>query len=268
MDLNDDDDLIEEMDVDDEFDVATALLGDYADEGNGADVDAEREGGGNADIRSRSKEGHDDLGTFGGVHLDGGDTVVIKSKVVSLSKPHPDIDPRDELFFIADCGIAWQMEELSIISFNSQRFHAVAYSPESMMNAQGSLAFCAIQGGPPGDSILRVTKEMRDPRKRKLSERATVEHATFLADGLAIMEPKSFLDNTARTFLQQVDSMVQQIPAYSLFRYDRDKFLSSFSMVIDGVRTAAGPWENGIEWSGDDTRVGKKYEVDPHTLPQ
>ena len=87
-------------------------------------------------------------------------------------------------------------------------------------------------------------------------------------DGGKIMEPVTHLNHFSRNIVSLVMHIVQQYDPRSLLRFDRDRLLSSFSCAINGVRTAAGPWQHGPGWSGDDVKIGTEYMQDLSTLPE
>lgn len=97
-----------------------------------------------------------------------------------LSKPHPDVE--DELFYLLDCGIAWQLEEFSTIYFSGLHFHGgsqptyrsgsrlkpytihyrltlIAYPPAKLLDGNDDIAFAAL----PKSKTLVIGLDMRNP---------------------------------------------------------------------------------------------------------
>ncbi|KAK0226820.1 hypothetical protein EDD85DRAFT_795140 [Armillaria nabsnona] len=50
--------------------------------------------------------------------------------------------------------------------------------------------------------------------------------------------------------------------------FDKDKLTDAFSVVIDGKRIGAKCWESGPGWVGDNTHIGKEYEVNLTAMPE
>ncbi|KAF6764363.1 hypothetical protein DFP72DRAFT_1059348 [Ephemerocybe angulata] len=206
------------------------------------------------------------LGTFGSSHPDCGDSAYL---------------------FIMDFGIGIILNEFDTTFFCGLRFHGgtqpryarsrsrrtngcvhvritlIAYGPAGYFDAPASEAFIAV---PSKEGVLKVFRESKDWIQHLPFERSSAAQATYTSDGESIMDPVSNFDYFARNCLQIIANAVEQYPQYRLARVDKDVFLSSLTFVHNGERTAASPWPLGPGWSGDDTKVGNRYDVDPRTL--
>lgn len=80
------------------------------------------------------------------------------------------------------------------------------------------------------------------------------------------MDPQASFDHVVRSIGQVVLDWVRQYPKHRLARVDTPLLISAFSQVVDGVRVGATPWPMGGGWSGNDTKLGTKYQVLPEKM--
>ncbi len=88
-------------------------------------------------------------------------------------------------------------------------------------------------------------------------------------DALSYTDSFTYLNQIARSNSTLVSWFTQQAPAHIRFRFDRTKFLESFSAIVDGKRISAMDWEQGPGRTGSDVEIGKEYpEPDADLSPQ
>ncbi|KAL0957420.1 hypothetical protein HGRIS_001219 [Hohenbuehelia grisea] len=247
---------------------------------------------------------HEAQGQFSDLHCDVADTPVTNTVLFNISKPHPDIDPQDDLFYLPEFGVAWEMAEFTAISFSGLFWHSgrlpgycsprtsdevfyrlalVMYPKEALLCGTSSVAFAALPGYKSKDipemrkgqdqhrdqqPLIRIPFELRDPRNWGLPTREACNQATYIADGLAIMPPMSYLNMISRCFALLIASIISQSPPDRLLRFNRQQFLSSFSMNIDGERIQAEDHELAPGWNDEDTAPGSIYTDIPTDLKQ
>jgi hypothetical protein len=80
------------------------------------------------------------------------------------------------------------------------------------------------------------------------------------------MAPEIHFQHVVQSFAQQMAYFICQLPPQYLARFDRDKFFSSFSMVVDNIRVPLqmSPYHPG--WSGNVTTLGTIYMQDFNTM--
>ncbi|KAL0570958.1 hypothetical protein V5O48_010998 [Marasmius crinis-equi] len=223
------------------------------------------------------------LGKFGSNHADHGDSPAGPTACINLTRPHPDVD--QEWFYVFDLGIAWQLEELCTIYFSGLHYHSgcetryrtndraqrkdlrpyhrltlIMYPSTGELEGTSATALAAL----PLDTrnrLLTVAVEMRNSSEsHHPSNSSSCNSASYIADGLSLQEPRSYLNHTARDILSLAIWLVNQAPPEAALRIDRDKFLESFSMRIDDERIAAKQWQLGPGWFGKDVEIGRRYE--------
>ena len=69
-----------------------------------------------------------------------------------------------------------------------------------------------------------------------------IEPATFVRDGMAIMEAQSIFLFTVRTIIMIIIWCLAQLPAAWKVDVDVDQIIRSITMERDGLRVDAGPW--------------------------
>ncbi|KAL0565913.1 hypothetical protein V5O48_016103 [Marasmius crinis-equi] len=231
------------------------------------------------------------LGKFGSNHADHGDSPAGPTACLNLTRPHPDVE--QEWFYIFDLGVGWKLEELTTIYFSGLHYHSgceTRYRTDDpalrqdhrpyhrltliMYPSMGELdgTSATALGALPVDTrnrLLTIGVEMRNTSEsRHLPPSSSCGSATYIADGLSLMEPRSYLNHTARDLLSLGVWLINQAPPEASLRIDKNKFLESISMKIDNRRVAASPWPLGPGWSGDDVMEGKEYEPLPADVTQ
>ncbi|KAF6746511.1 hypothetical protein DFP72DRAFT_1076355 [Ephemerocybe angulata] len=223
------------------------------------------------------------LGTFGGAHVDSGDSAGCVTAMTCLTPPHPDVD--EDVFFVQDFGIAIILEELSTVYFCGLHFHGgsqpryvsglrkdrtlyirltlIAYAPSTFFDTPSSEAFVAV---PSKEKVAKIFSEMKDWCSQLPFQRDPSAQATYTTDGEASMELGMSFNHFARSLLQWNAYAISQFTRRKLPRINRDKFLSCLSFVENGRREEASKWDMGPGWSEEDTKTGTEYEQDLDTL--
>ncbi|KAJ3710315.1 hypothetical protein C8R42DRAFT_729458 [Lentinula raphanica] len=222
-----------------------------------------------------------DIGQFGGPHLDGGDHEGIPTAMKVLTRGNQHIEA--EYFTIFDLGLSWELEEFATIYFSGLHYHSGAaavpkatFDPQEMVYTRSTLIMYPSAHEIEGDSqvalgfipkdtmggLLTLNKEMRDFDSHAYDTNGISAYANYIADGLGVMDDQSYLDHFSRNMLMFMLYMARQAPREGLLRIDTGRFLSSFTMRSGQERIEASPWERGPGWTGEDTRVGKKYAED------
>ncbi|KAJ3504415.1 hypothetical protein NLJ89_g7946 [Agrocybe chaxingu] len=232
------------------------------------------------DPNAANATGIDALGHFGGVHIDAGDSSVPPTAMTVLTEPHEDVE--DEYFHLIDLGLSWRLEEYSTLYFSGLHFHGGSQplykTPRSNPSTPGlRLTLIGYAGGDGTDGknaialgsdeagqLVTLPIESRNPKTAYvLGQHAVCTQATFLTDGLSIFEATSQLRFLSRSMLLWAFRFVSQVHPALLTRIDREKFLSSFSCVVNNRRIAASDWELGPGWTGEDVQLS---ELPPSTL--
>ncbi|THU89612.1 hypothetical protein K435DRAFT_865130 [Dendrothele bispora CBS 962.96] len=208
--------------------------------------------------RRKNNGGIQGLGKFGSNHADHGDSPVAPTAITSLTRPHDDVKP--ELFYLYDFGICWKLEEFSTVFFSGLHYHSgcqaefndirtnesiyyrltfILYPSEIELNGEWSVPIAALPKAP-RHNVLALGIEGRNHASYAYDNRVCCNPATYIADGLGVMEEKSYLNHISRTLLQHIVGLVAQAP-------------------IGSERVQASQWDEGPGWVGEDTRAGKQY---------
>ncbi|PPQ86374.1 hypothetical protein CVT25_002452 [Psilocybe cyanescens] len=208
------------------------------------------------------------LGKFGEPHVDASDSSGIPTCMQILSKFNPNVSP--EYFHILCCGIAWLMEEFSVLFFSGLHFHGghppitndlyywltlIGYPPNQIVNGYDAVAFAA--GAKHKPFIVGI--EMRTPISHHLSETGICGQATWAADGGALLSPKAHINQFSRLLLQAITFFACQLPPDMIPRVDKSLAMKIVSVVIDNKRVTADDWDLGPGWTGDDVKIGTNY---------
>ncbi|EAU82155.1 hypothetical protein CC1G_11345 [Coprinopsis cinerea okayama7 len=163
------------------------------------------------------------------------------------------------------------------------RIVAVGYPPMHHLEASSSSALAMVpstkrEGGgeehPKGSKhvtteVLKLFKEMKQFRIPDFPAYRPEAQATYLSQSRAISTAMSYGNHASRSIVTLVSYLISQVDPSLQMRFDRDRLLSSFSWVVPNeemgeaggyVRVCADPWTTGPGWTGDDVRIGKKYE--------
>ncbi|KAF9521659.1 hypothetical protein CPB83DRAFT_900448 [Crepidotus variabilis] len=217
------------------------------------------------------------LGKFGSAHVDGGDHPGCPTAMTILSPECAEVET--EIFFVLDLGLGWFMEEFSTLFFSGLYYHGgcqptykarkrdrknlyyrltlIAYPPNDPLSGTDALAFASL----PNKVVLPIGYELRNPAStHRLNGRVNCTQATYTSDGSAIFEPISSMRHFTGGFSELCVDLVRQMDPCLLVRVDIAKLISSFSYVVEGVRTQAPEWPLAPGWRGEDVRVGKSYD--------
>ncbi|KAJ6522670.1 hypothetical protein DFH09DRAFT_1372644 [Mycena vulgaris] len=211
-------------------------------------------------------ESIEDIGFFGGKHLDKGDEPGGVTAASSLSRLEPGIHPG--VILILELGIALVLRPLIISFFCGLRGHGgttptynprmqltrmnniralmVAYMTSAALGGRGISAFAAL----PENKLLTIGPELRSIHASLPENTSYTEQANYVADGVALMNRRDHVTWSAREGLILLSSVMQQLP-YNV-RIDRKKLLEAISWEADdGSRKNVGDWELGPGYAED-----------------
>ncbi|KAI0039942.1 hypothetical protein FA95DRAFT_1612179 [Auriscalpium vulgare] len=202
------------------------------------------------------------LGVFGAAHRDQHDDPAGLSCMISLSDlPN---GYHSGLFHLLEIGVFVDLSDLKLMYFNGLRRHGgtpprssddtlqpwacryvtINYPPNAILENRAILAIAALR--PPPEGKEDVSKQTQghpvpvdrplftmDPAMRNNPEDPTQQpwshHATFAADGEAIMPRKQHLEFIIRSLYSFCVFILAQVPQITRIRIDRAKFFSAFS---------------------------------------
>ncbi|KAJ7065948.1 hypothetical protein B0H15DRAFT_807641 [Mycena belliarum] len=211
----------------------------------------------------------DEVGPFGGTHLDQGDWIAGQSFLTSLSSLENGSSPGRMV--MVELGIARELLPFTAFYMSGLRGHAgtqpvfddtieasadkpkpalaedirildIGYMSSALMGGEGPVALAASTS----KKLLEVSMEFLNVNAGQPGAAVRTEHANYARDGLSIIPPESlavFLGRQITNLAVQIAS--QTLPELDL-RIARDQMLSSISYKLpDGTRQSLGPWPLG-----------------------
>ncbi|KAL0566026.1 hypothetical protein V5O48_015990 [Marasmius crinis-equi] len=221
------------------------------------DEDGRTKGNGRGQKRRRLNDGNiSALGEFGDNHADTNDDPVPPTALMNLTKAHPDVKFK-ELFFLYEPKVCWVLEP-----------HTSA-----QLRGTDSVALSAL----PKDTVRGINRVNQEMRNGGSSHNEPIVpscvSATFVHDGRSTMEDRSYLNLIPRHLLMADLYAIRQGDPEVAWQIDRDKYLSAFSCLVNGVRTTASPWPLGPGWGppeigvNGDTGSDEEEVIEPDSVP-
>ncbi|KAJ7235814.1 hypothetical protein C8J57DRAFT_1728458 [Mycena rebaudengoi] len=204
----------------------------------------------------------DSLSTFGEIHNDEKDSPA-RLTTMTMCSCLPD-DYTLSKFYIPRLGVVFTLSNFDSLSFcglsyhggspaiapegqsvakNAYRLTFIQYPPERMGDGLGHVVVGALPTA--NDRVLKMSAEMQNVDCESRYFRASSTQANFATDGQVVMNERAHITFMARMFLLLIVFLSNQLALAYDFQIDSDRFLSSFSFLVDGARETIGPWENG-----------------------
>lgn len=202
----------------------------------------------------------EEMGNFGGKHTDKFDSPSSYSSMTVLSDLPPGYDPGR--FHFVDMGFYVILHPFTVMFFSGLHSHGgtpplaptgesipswairlvvIGYPPS--MSTIGDVKYPL--ASLPGGGTLFLTQEMTgiESTSPRLPTAHTV--STMADEGAIIMAPDSHFQFFVRSLLFLVIYLLGQLPRRYNVRLDPDRFLSAFSMTLDGEKTVRlDAWES------------------------
>ncbi|KAF6751574.1 hypothetical protein DFP72DRAFT_850693 [Ephemerocybe angulata] len=202
------------------------------------------------------------LGTFGGAHVDSGDSAGCVTAMTCLMPPHPDVD--EDVFFVQDFGIAIILEELSTVYFCGLHFHGgsqpryvsglhkdgtlyihltlIAYAPSTFFDTPLSEVFVAVLSK---EKVVKIFSEIKDWCSQLPFQHDPSAQATYTTDSEASMELGMSFNHFTQSLLQWNAYAISQFTCHKLPRINRDK-------MAEEKKHQSGTWvQTGTEYEQD-----------------
>ncbi|KAH7905766.1 hypothetical protein BJ138DRAFT_1227043 [Hygrophoropsis aurantiaca] len=230
-----------------------------------------------------------DLGDFGGKHIDSKDSKGGITAMVCMSKLPDTVHPG--FFLLVESGVYWIMDPFTTFYFSGLHYHGgtpptypaelassipkdayrltlICYPSSSILDYPSRIALAALPAKTKQE-LPRIFDIVPEQAEVLISNQPIqppdITHATYARDGLSIMAPISLLNFVVRWLLVMCIYIISQLPASMKVQVDRDKFIGAFSFHDRDRRVDATPWNLGPGHSMGDSNSDTHLDVGLHS---